>query len=198
LANAGFALFPTFYCFSENDTPDPQTSLRPERVASVEAELPHVLQLLRGWQQHKVRFSYSDEEWESQFLERPGGTEFLKIGNSAWCVVEAVGEFDRLQALVISTDAEIEDCIPAILGWSMDRQRKLFLFSNIPAWRELCVRLHMGIVPGFLYTLCVDHDRLGKALGINAAPPERTSSSLMDPSSPWYLGEWSVQSGDRM
>lgn len=99
LVTLGAGEIPTYYCRLKG-TPT--------------APLPEVAQ-------PSIRFVYSEDEWESQFVARPGGTERL-TGDGWSALIERAGTTDRILHLDGRRDAAIAQLA--------SRGRELFLFAT--------------------------------------------------------------------
>lgn len=198
IAAAGSALFPTVYASSGPGTPLPPAGPAPAPPADPERALAEMRDALERAQAGHVRIHYTPDEWRAQFLERPNPVEFLALGDDGWCVVEPVGEFDRVQALVPRASDRLGACLGAVLRRAMERGRRTFVFSASPEWARQFEILGLERTPGYLYTLVADPGRLRDALRVDAPWPADYAAPLVDPRHPWYLGPWSVQTGDRM
>ncbi len=197
LAEAGSALFPTYYLVSTSDTPRPSRSLA---VASVSNQniLKKIIGILESAQKNKIRFAYPNlESWRSQFLNRPTSTELLAIGDHGWCVIEKGETTDRVQ-LIVAADARFTDCVASLLARSLDLGRKLFIFTSSSEEHKKYQQFGFQTVPGYLTALVTNPVQLGNALGIDKFWNFRDSMPIADPRSPWFLGEWDIHSGDRM
>ena len=198
LASAGSARFPTFYLFSTEDTPVPRSAVALHPVRDPDEVARHVMTVRAEEQAGSTHFHYPDREvWISQFLQRPGQIEVLSVDDSSWAVVESAGSTDRVHLLVIDpgTGLSVGDCIATLLRRALARNRSLFLFSTVPETREESLRLGLSVKPGYLTALVADEAALREAL--SAPRSEVTTDALGDPASPWFLGDWDLQSGDR-
>jgi hypothetical protein len=198
LAAAGSALSPTAYCLTPPDGGRHGAGAR----AAIEPGSPDVVALstaLERSRASRVRFTYAPAEWASQFLDRPRPTECLTLDSNGWAVVEPIGATDFVQLLLTHDEAGRSRALAALLGRARDRGRELFVFAGDEEWRHDCLRLGFAVSSGYLTALVADEERLRDALGVPAPVPRGSDSrALADPGSPWFLGRWSVQSGDRM
>jgi Acetyltransferase (GNAT) domain len=188
LLSAGADLTPTFYCRSEDAVAPASADIRePAREWSVDA-----FQGDRG----ETRFLYSAEEWAAQFVNRPGTVSVLE-GPGRWiAVVERTDTFDRVHALA-AAPAEWAGGIEALTARAAAAGRRLFLFTTSPAEADVLRRKRFAIVDGFLGVLAADAAALEHAFGV-PCPKSDLRAPFSDPRSPWHLGRWALQSGDRM
>jgi hypothetical protein len=200
LAAARSARFPTFYLASTDETPVPQAFVEPRPVEDVDGVFEWVMTVRAREQAGSCHFVYPDSRvWASQFLQRPGAIDLLSLDDTAWAVVESAASTDRIQLLVVDRrgGVGVAECLAALLRRALERDRQLFFFSTTPGVRDECRGLGLAVKPGFLTALVAEEASLREAL---AGPPPRapeSASELADPGSPWFLGEWDLQSGDR-
>ena len=201
LRAAGSALIPTFYLFSSPETPRPKSSFEPRVLPTTETTLRDIMEIQQADQVGFTHFLYpTAEAWLSQFVERPGTIEVLALDGGAWCVLDRSQVSDRVQLTVVDrrSGASLGACLSRLLRASLDRNRQLFLFVTRPSVREEATGLGLTLKPGFLTALVANGSALRGALGIDPPRPLRGSGELTDPESPWFLGTWHLQSGDRI
>jgi len=200
LVKAGSAQFPSSYVFSTRGSPPhlpaaPLTSLG--KHESVVAEITHRLRTMgRGY----ARFTYaSSQEIAAQFIDRPCDTEILGDGHGGLGIVERGQQTDILQLCLTDNDDEsdVRRCLAAFHNNAFLSQRSLFLFSTRDAVTRVATEIGLNAKPGCVTALIADQDRLRDALGIQETAPLEDSPSLARPGSPWFLGSWHVQTGDR-
>ena len=197
LSATGAALFNTTYCVSGTDLPLPRAPLSVSPVQATSAVREEIHRRLAGSRYNDAHFEYSLHEWSSQFIDRPTETEVVALEDVAWCVIERGPDTDRVLALVMCGGASLGDCLASLLRRSMERGRKLFVFCTSTTWRDECARQGLTTIPGYLTALTTGALPFGFGLTGNAPIPEPTSVALADPCSPSFLGQWSIQGGDR-
>jgi GNAT superfamily N-acetyltransferase len=200
LTAAGSALFPTFYLFSTPETPRTESSLELRRVSDIGAILSKLLSIREAEQADFTRFVYpSSDAWVSQFLERPGNIEVLAVDGGAWIVLERTPTSDRVQLMVVDRSSRLTaaGCLRALLRRARDRGRQLFFFTTVRDLSEQGRGIGLTLKPGLLTALVADESALRGALGIDASRPLHSATGLADPESPWFVGNWDLQSGDR-
>jgi GNAT superfamily N-acetyltransferase len=200
LTAAGSALFPTFYLFSTPETPKPESSLESRVLPDVDKILGGIVSIREAEQASFTRFVYpTTDAWLSQFVERPGNIEVLALHGGAWCILERSRTSDRVQLIVVdrASGVTLGACLRGLLRQAGERSRQLFLFATQPAVREEGRRLGLAFKPGFLTALVANETPLREALRIDSSRPLHGSAQLADPNSPWFLGNWDLQSGDR-
>jgi hypothetical protein len=188
LLSVGADLTPTFYCRSE------------DTVALAPADIQEPA---REWNadlfqrdREETRFLYSAEEWAAQFVNRPGTVCVLE-GPGRWlAVVERTDGFDRVHALA-AAPPEWTSGIDALMARAVAAGRRLFVFTTSPAEADMLRRKRFAIVDGFLGVLAADATALEHAFGV-AYPQGELRGLFSDPESPWHLGQWALQNGDRM
>ena len=198
LASAGSSLFPTHYLFSDKNTPIPESGHAVLPVSDIRKSIETIFDELKKRQDGFARFAYTLEEWESQFVERPGEIELLRIGDIGLAVVEKNGNFDRVLVLSLKEERTFADCIRALLRRALENRQNLFLFTTSTAWKDKCLKLGFGHSPGYLTTLTVDKNELSRIYPGASSVPGNIAHELYEPASPWYIGSWDIQSGDRM
>jgi hypothetical protein len=200
LLAAGGAGFPSAYLASTDETPLPPPALDPRPVADPETV---ARELFEARKQEQAGFSHFDypavEIWASQFLNRPGVIEMLSFGGQAWAIVERAPSTDRVHLIAVDRSSGLTHslCLAALLRGALDRGRRLFLFTTLPALAEVGRGLGLAAKPGLLTALIASTPPLREALGAPAEEPEG-SADLSRGGSGWYLGEWDLQGGDRM
>jgi hypothetical protein len=113
LEAGGAALHPAFYCRSveAGGLEEPLDLFEPE---------PELFGSTSG-----ARFVYTEAEWRSQFLQRPGARVECVGRRGEWAaVVETAGEFDRVHA--VSDVAQI----PLLAARAHARGRRLFWYTT--------------------------------------------------------------------
>jgi hypothetical protein len=198
LANAGSSLFPTHYLFSDHNTPIPESSHVVSPVSDIKKGLETIFENLRKRQDGFAHFTYTLKEWESQFWERPGEMEFLHIGDIGLAIIEKKGDFDRVLFLSLQEEHVFADCIKALLKKALENGQKLFLFTTSLLWKDECLKLGFSRTPGYLTALIADENELIKIYPGASCLPENIAHEYHKPVSPWYIGSWDIQSGDRM
>ncbi len=198
LANAGSSLFPTHYLFSGQNTPVPESGHVLSPVSDMRKGIETIFETLRKRQDGFAHFVYTVKEWESQFLERPGEIELLRIDDIGLAIVEKKGDFDRVLLLSLKEERAFSDCIKALLRRALENGRKLFLFTTSTFWKDECLKLGLGHSPGYLTALVADENELIKIYPGVSSLPENIANEFYEPVSPWYIGSWDIQSGDRM
>lgn len=200
LAAAGSALFPTFYLAAEEPPPSAEHNL-PIRETRDTAPLHEAMRRNQAAQLRVSRFFYpTTADWTSQFLDRPFPTEILELGKDCWCVVDKSTTTDRLLGVFADRASGIPpfDWIAALRRRASAAGRKFFFFTASEALQGEAVRLGLNCVPGYLTALVADPEALAKAMGIPNQWKSTDSQMLAKATTPWSLGPWEVQGGDRM
>lgn len=201
LQKAAAAVFPTSYLIANAE---PRTSshetLADGLIPSVTEE--ELQRSFRHWTTGRIgksTFAYSSfKTWSGQFVARPWETQILQDTTGSFAVLEKHATTDRINAFWGSSrEREL-----AFLSNLRDRARaeghNLFAFSMDAEFAACCKGVGFTERPGFLTAMVTDWQRLGHALKL--APPSESFENqlLADASSPWFLGWWNLQSGDRM
>ena len=197
LVSKGSAVFPTHYLVAGQTEVQPGPPVQLIAVADVgECSLDIHSFMASGGVGHP-HFTYSAEEWLSQFVERPEAMEFLCIDGACVGIVEKKGPFDRLLSFTGRERYSREDILRACYARSLKNKRRLFFFTASSSLKDYAVELGFEHIPGFLTTLIANEAALRRAFPeITAGSP--ASANIYDPGSPWYIGEWDLATGDRM
>jgi hypothetical protein len=132
-----------------------------------------------------ARFEYSDAAaWAGQLLNRPAGTSVIEVEALGCAVVEAHGDFDRLQALAPTEPGRRAQLVRFFLERAQAAGRRLFLFESSVARANELVALGMDAAPGFLTYLPGAQEAHAELLGGRPAAEA--------------LATWALDSGDRM
>ena len=153
---------------------------------------------MRKRQDSFTHFTYTLKEWESQFWERPGEIELLRIGDIGLAIIEKKGNFDRVLFFHRKKNMTFTDCVKTLLKGALVNRRKLFLFTMSPSWKDECLKLGFGHAPGYLTALIADRNELIRVYPGAPCLPENIAHEFYKSVSPWYIGSWEIQSGDRM
>jgi GNAT superfamily N-acetyltransferase len=200
LRAAGSAVFPTFYLFSTPETPRPESSLEPRVHSDGDKILGDIVSIREAEQAGFTRFVYpTTDAWFSQFVERPGNIDVLDFDGGAWSVLERTRTSDRVQLMVVdrSSRLTVGGCLRALLRRALEGGRQLFFFTTVRDVSQQGQGIGLALKPGFLTALVANASALREALRISASRPLNGSAELADPDSPWFLGHWDLQSGDR-
>ena len=198
LAAAGSSLFPTHYLFSNQNTPIPESGHVVSPVSDIKKGIETIFDNLRKHQDGLAHFTYTLKEWASQFWERPGEMELLHIGDIGLAIIEKKGDFDRLLFLSLKEEHAFTDCIKTLLRRALENGQKLFLFTTSTFWKDECLKLGFGHAPGYLTALVADENALMRIFPGVSCLPANIVHEFYKPGSPWYIGSWDIQSGDRM
>ncbi len=145
-----------------------------------------------------VRIAYATaEEWSSQFLERPHPTRVVRLGREACAVIEEVRDTDRI--LLLQGDGQHRRALlEALLFRCAARGRKAFLYTTRSEIRRAATGAGFPPTGGCIRIAMADDTVLAAALGMSGWQAPANAGPLVDPSSPWFLGSWDVQAGDKM
>lgn len=198
LVDTGSALFPTHYLFSGDNTPIPASDYIVSPVLDIRKGVETIFERLKKYQAGLARFTYTQTEWQSQFLDRPCEIEFLCVNDTCLAIIEKKGDFDRVLFLSLNEGTTFGDCIRALLKRALNNRRKLFLFTTSKFWRDECVKLGFEHSPGYLTALVANANELVKAYPGVSGLAKNIDNKLYEPDNPWYIGSWDIQSGDRM
>lgn len=193
LRRSGAAFVPTSYLFSEGG---PQAEDVP-RWTAVDADERHAAAIAHS-SKGQCHFIYERfEDWRCQFLERPYPTGLLSAGDGAFAVLERKGGTDRLQALWTSPGS-LDFRLAELRAQTAAQGNRLFAFSSEAAFGKTARAMGFVERPGYVTTMVTDDARLRAAMKLSEAIEAPSHAMLTDATSPWFLGAWSLQSGDRM
>jgi GNAT superfamily N-acetyltransferase len=197
LSKSGAARFPTSYFISQppHTFSAPPNPLIPQAAISEERFQSGV-----AGKQGFVRFGYASlADWKSQIIDRPAKTLLLgREGEGAFAVLEEHADTFKLLAYSAGNKSSASDLLEAVLAYANQAGKKLFVFSTDPDASDFCRRNWFTEKPGIITANVTDWDKLGRELQIGHAEGEMANEALSDPQSPWFLGEWRLQTGDRM
>jgi hypothetical protein len=180
LMKAGAALIPSSYLFSTPTTQGRAGAGRLQQVEKSERVISEIFERLNDDRARRFcRFLYSSEnDFRSQFIARPGEIEIYRDDAGSIGIVERKGETDLLQLCLTDVDDEaaLTNCLAGFLSLALERRRKFFLYSMLPALARTGERLGLGIKRGFLTILPTGEGE----------------------THPWANHPWSVQGGDRL
>lgn len=200
LERAGSALFPCSYIFSTAQTECPETKSRLRLVKKSSLVIADLSARLYASSKGYSRFIYaSEQDFDSQFIHRPGETEMFDDGYGNCGIIEKTEDTDILQLYLngASDESRITESIACLLVNSLSRRRKLFLYSTQPDIAHLCRKLGLEVKAGYLTVLIADGSRLRAALKVPEPIPIEHTSLLTRADSDWFLGNWNLQGGDR-
>lgn len=196
LLKAGAAAVPTSYFFTNLD--DSTQKAEPELSIAGVDNLPDAVALWAKSREGKCRFAYSSlNDWKGQFLERPGRVDAVRDASGAFAILERTSTTDRIQAWWAPTLESALQLFQGLREHAQHNGRKVFGFSSDAAFVARCEAMSFRKKPGYLTVMVTDWERLGDALQ-TTAQPALANEALLDPGSPWFVGSWDIQSGDRM
>lgn len=198
LRRAGPALFPTHYLVSGEETAAPEPGLAATPVGPDDPQVEAILARRTSPRIGGAHLAYDVAELRAQILGRAGHIEVLLIADRGAAVIETKGDLDRVLLVLPASPDAFADCARALLRRAQEHRRRLFLFTTSPDWRDTCAALGMKASPGWLTALVASEQALVRVFPGASQLPADTCIQLCDPSSPWYVGPWDIQSGERM
>jgi hypothetical protein len=195
LLKAGAAAVPTWYLVADGSAKE---DVPAELAPAAEAD---VTEAFSAWQTQKngrAHFSYGTfDDWKDQFIDRPAEVSVVRDASGSLAVIERHAETDRIQAHLASSLAAAMELFKTLHAYSVSRGRKVFSFTTDIALADGCEAIGFRKIPGYLTVMAVNWACLQKGSNIEATVPI-DNSPLTDSDSPWFLGVWEIQSGDRM
>jgi hypothetical protein len=144
-----------------------------------------------------VRFDYPrDDDWRSQFMLRPHPVQGLRVGECR-VVVERTRDTDRLLWMA-GPPARRAGALERLAERAARRRRKFFAFLSADMDRRLGAARGFTRTAGALVVLVASRERLAAALALPASAAAHGHGRVTSPDSPWFLGPWDIQAGDRM
>ena len=197
LLKSGAAPFPTSYFSRQPEAGTGTTS------AETLAEVGDISdELISRWQQQYVgfaRFGYqATDDWRSQFLCRPSRPRILAHHTGEFVMIDEQGDTDRIVGYLGAQGKFPCGLLDAAFSRAASRGKKMFVFSSDPDLSECCLGSRFTERPGFLTVSVADWQLLASALGVRDLQQEDLKAAMADPQSPWFIGAWRLQSGDRM
>lgn len=144
----------------------------------------------------RVGFLYPDEkDWAGQFISRPG--EVLEARSAAGAaLLEDAGDTWRIQSLRARPGHE-RTLLASLSAWTESADRNLFMYTTRPETAEAALAVGFEAVEGAIAVTI--GSRAALARGLELVPTGAChAGELVSPDSNWYLGDWDVESGDRM
>ena len=197
LLKSGAAAFPTSYFSREPNAGEVKTSAEP--LAEV-ADISDTL--IDQWRQQYAGFAHFGYQtlgdWHSQFLERPSRPRILARNADEFVMIDEHGDTDRIVAYLGAQGKFPSELLGAVVSRADSRGKKAFAFSSDPDLSEFCLASGFTERPGFLTVNVANWRLLASALRVKDQQPEDSNALVADPQSPWFIGAWRMQSGDRM
>lgn len=194
LLKAGAAAVPTWYLIAEEAAS--RDSVLLEQVEGTE-----MAEVFSAWasQKHgRAHFSYASfDDWKGQFIERPAEVAVVRDEAGSLAVIEKHATTDRVQAWSAASQSAALHLFEKLRDNAVAKRCKVFSFTTDAVFADKCEAIGFRKIPGYLTVMAIDWPRLVQALDMQEAVPQ-DNSALVDAGSPWFLGEWELQSGDRM
>ncbi|MDT0677472.1 GNAT family N-acetyltransferase [Autumnicola musiva] len=173
LESAGSYMFPTFHLFS----PEEPYNIDENNIESLENNenvRKQIYERTIKTQKNFLSFSYTLEEFSSQYINRIKETILLKIGDDFAIVEGGVNEMKIL--LLTSKDPSAFNInIQAITNWCLrEKGKKSFFFTTRKELADICLEKGFNCGPGFFTILknsdeSIDYKVLFNSLDINMA-----------------------------
>ena len=197
LLKSGAAAFSTSYFIRQADVAEAKTS------AEALAEVDDISdKLINQWLQQYVGFAHFSyqipDDWRSQFLCRPSRPRIFARNADEFVMIEEHGDTDRIVAYLGAEGKFPFDLLGAVLRRATSRGKKMFAFCSDSKLAKFCLASGFTMRPGFLTVNVADWQLLASALRVKDQPPGNSNALVADPQSPWFIGTWRLQSGDRM
>lgn len=170
----GSFMYPTYHLFSpevpfeDNDLP---------LIEVLENKVEHyqkIYDTVQETQSGFLNFSYTQEEFIGQYLERIKETTVLKINEDFAILEDGVNEV-KVLLLTYSNEASLRTNIKAVTNWCLkNRSLRAFYFTTREEFRKVGESLGFTITPGYFTILNSSDDKVEKeksfkSLNINMA-----------------------------
>jgi hypothetical protein len=202
LQDAGAALFSTTYFQSQGVTAG-ASALAVEEVVldgALEARL-HARHIAPGEGEVGVRrwsVVYDLDSWRGQLVERARRSTTVRIGDHAFALLDRVPESTTTRLLSLYPGGlDLNDLLRTLADGLSAKGQTLVGFAADPELAEAARGTGLACKPGYLTALVADPAALGMALGLTE-PWAGRDLDLADPDSPWFIGGFGFQAGDRM
>jgi hypothetical protein len=191
LVAAGSGLFPTNYVFTHPAMPPAPKEAGAWTELPVDAEEIARLYTAAKHTPGCCVYYPTEADWVAQIVARPHPTRLIGLPGGERAIVEETATTDRV--LYLSGGG-----LAVLLRRAQERGRQLFAFTAQTEAAAATGALGLQSAPGYLTALQADRVALARTLGRGEPLVAPNDTPLGDPSSPWYLGGWHLQNGDRM
>ncbi|MFC1853993.1 GNAT family N-acetyltransferase [candidate division CSSED10-310 bacterium] len=200
LANAGSALYPTWYLFNQKASPDLVNCSNFHVINPDDDDVTNrIFELSFSNQKNKTHFTYTYDEWKSQFIHRPSAITIISFEEANYCLMDEKSEVIKILALYCSQNSSIAKYIQIMQVYAARQNKKLYVFTASECWKEYCVQAGFKCFPGYMTVLITNHAAY-KDIVVNKYFSHELDESVLIPSKHHVgiLGPWTIQSGDRM
>ena len=174
LESEGSFMFPTAHLFSPEERYKEQGIPQPEVIDLNEKVSRHIYNRLQESQKDLLSFSYSFEEFQSQYIKRIKEVTILKIGEDFAILEDGLNEM-KILLLTFLNYSDFGFYQKAISNWCVkNRGRKSFFFTTKKELAGICEELGFENVPGYFTILKsteidIDYEKKFADLHINMA-----------------------------
>ena len=155
LASAGSALVPTSHLFSpEEPYQSADTSTTIDVVKDEEETVAEIYNRFKALQKkYAVSYSYTQDEFYQQYINRPKKAEILKIGRD-YALIEETHNAVKVLLLTFEDTKGFENLVVSLTNWALEsRSKKLFMFSTQRELIEACEQLGFDNMKGYFTVL---------------------------------------------
>ena len=152
LASAGSMLVPNSNLFSPEQPFSDADSAGIELVKADDKVIGDIYNRFNAQQQDSLFFSYTQDEFHQQYIERPKKVEILKI-ETEYAIIEET--YNALKVLLLTYEDVVtfKRIIKALTNWALEKKsKKLLLFSSKREIIEACETLGFESLKGY-YTI---------------------------------------------
>lgn len=174
LQSEGSFMFPTYHLFSPEEAFPDKDLPQPEVLNENEDLINTIYKTVQRRQSDYLNFSYTLEEFSSQYIYRIKETTIVKINNDFAILEDGVNEV-KILLLTYENNDVFKTNIKAVTNWSLEnRARKAFFFATRRILLDSCEEIGFKNLPGYFTVLDslnknVVYEELLDSLNINMA-----------------------------
>ncbi|WP_224999055.1 hypothetical protein [Cesiribacter sp. SM1] len=130
LRDAGSMLLPTSFLFSPEE-PFADVDIAEISVTDkTEGVIKDIFEKFSQLQKESVRYTYTPEEFRQQYIDRPNGSEIIRLGDD-YAIVEETYNVVRVLLITYKDLNQFEKTVKLLTNWALkNRSKKLLLFST--------------------------------------------------------------------
>jgi hypothetical protein len=153
LRGAGSVLLPTSFLFSPKE-PYADQDASEITVPDVENELvADIFEKFSQSQKDFICYDYTLEEFRQQYIDRPNGSEIIRLGDN-FAIVEETHNVVRVLLITYNNLAQFEKAVKQLTNWGLkNRSKKLLLFSTQQGLIERCKSIGFEDMQGYFTIL---------------------------------------------
>lgn len=158
LRDAGSTLLPTSFLFSPEASFANVNTAEIQLLQSSKETVADIFQQFKASQKKSLGFSYTEEEFYTQYIDRPKNPEIIKLG-SEYALVEETHNVVRALLITYDTPETFAHWVKVLTNWALqERSKKLLLFSTRQQEIDTCVSLRFEPMKGYFTILPTSAD----------------------------------------